>query len=118
MNYSSIFKTKSSHDNKLNFCKRMDSLIKKLSYCNGSGYEQLNKSFLSIPFNNGFSSISDLLQEYYPSYKDFSYLGQSSVILDDECVLANIDILFNCLLDENLELRKPFFLIERKIIYK
>lgn len=109
MGYTSVFERKSSATRKQNFCKRMITFINMLKDSSGRvGYAVLNKVFLTLPFNNGFTSISDLLNEIDSKYYTFSQMSDNPLLMDDESILANIDILVNCLIENKDELRVIF----------
>lgn len=118
MKYTSIFEKKSSSNNSFNFCRRIDSLIDRLkSYTYGKfSYDLLDEIFLTLPFNNGFCSIQDILTESDSKYKTFKWMGKDSSYASIECILANIDIVINCLVEDKNKLRYP--LNENKENYK
>lgn len=114
--YISVFERKSSGERKLKFCNRIHNLILMLyDYSGNSDYKLLNKIFLNLPYNNGFSSIDDLLDEGDTKYYTFRQMSENLLLINDNSILANIDILINCLTYNEVDLNPR--LRERKENY-
>ena len=116
MAYSSVFNTKPKKDNRLAFCKRIVKFLNEIELTPGggaiySGKNMLNMLFKFSPLNIGYSDINDLFNESDIPYADIFTLTEmgNSEIADSE-ILANIDIIANCIFSfENIPGKNAYF---------
>lgn len=103
MAYITVFKTKPKKENKVEFCERICSLLDEIEFCSdgyvyNNGEKMLNVMFKYSKLNNGYANIDDLLNEANSPYESIFRLRKfSNDFIDDEEILANIDILVNSL---------------------
>lgn len=104
MSYKTIFKAKPKKENKREFCIRIVKWLNTIDYyCDGysekNGKRMINDMFKYSKFNNGYSDIDDLLNEVNKSYKsifELCIVGNNNIGNNE--LLANIDIISNCLI--------------------
>ena len=103
MTYGSIFDTKPKKENIQNFCARIVSWLNELEIFYNNEYitdgeRIINLLFKYSKFNNGFSSIDDLLHEAsYENENIFSLSKRQGYPIEIWEVLPNIDIIINSL---------------------
>ena len=101
MAYKTIFDTKPKKENSRAFCKRITMLLNSINFCIDSyiyndGKKMLDEMFKYNKLNKGYANIDDLLFEANPMYKTVFDLCEGGYI-DENVILANIDIIANCL---------------------
>ena len=113
MAYKTIFNIKPNSENKKGFCQRIVKLLGEFKLLADrsiyTGKEMLDIVFMYSKFNNGFSGVDDLLNEADKSYSNIFYLSRcdnESIILEN--VLANIDIIINCMSNFNTTKERHF----------
>lgn len=102
--YKSIFEKKLNKEHKREFCQRVVNLINETclyyDYITYNGENLINFLFKKSKLNNGFYSVNDLLEEN--GLKSIWTLqSMASNAIHEEDILANIEILLNCLLEFN-----------------
>lgn len=103
MAYTTIFEVKPKKENKKEFCKRIVSLLNEIYFYNdgcidSNGNRMLNIMFKYSKLNNGYADIDDLLNESNKNYENiFNLCYMSNDNIEIENVLANIDIIINCI---------------------
>ena len=101
MNYKTIFLTRPKKENKKEFCQRIVKLLNEIEFCSdgyvyNDGKRMLNAMFKYSKFNNGYSSIDDMLNEADKSYANiFELCNKDSNNITIEDILINIDIISN-----------------------
>ena len=103
MAYTTIFEVKPKKENKKEFCKRIVRLLNEIYFYNdgcidSNGHRMLNIMFKYSKLNNGYADIDDLLNESNKNYENiFNLCYMSNDNIEIENVLANIDIVINCI---------------------
>ena len=103
MVYTTIFEVKPKKENKKEFCKRIVRLLNEIYFYNdgcidSNGHIMLNIMFKYSKLNNGYADIDDLLNESNKNYENiFNLCYMSNDNIEIENVLANIDIIINCI---------------------
>lgn len=103
MAYTTIFEVKPKKENKKEFCKRIVRLLNEIYFYNdgcidSNGHIMLNIMFKYSKLNNGYADIDDLLNESNKNYENiFNLCYMSNDNIEIENVLANIDIIINCI---------------------
>ena len=103
MAYESIFNVKPKTEHKKEFCQRVVSLLDEINfviddYNYNDGKKMINAMFKYSKLNNGYVGVDDLLNESEKRYRSiFELFRLNNVDINSEEILANIDILFNCL---------------------
>lgn len=101
--YKSIFDVKPKTERKDNVCNRMVDLIEEIKYEVGNyiigGKTLINYLFRKSKLNNGYSSIDDLLVTYeIVSIWDLADDELEENEISDNDIMANLEIILNCLL--------------------
>ena len=101
--YKSIFDVKPKAEKKEYVCNRIIDLIDEITYdienYIGSGKTVINYLFRKSELNNGYSSIDDLLAANgIVSIWDFIEEELDETEISDNDIMANLEIIINCLL--------------------
>lgn len=113
MKYKTIFGTKPQKENKRNFCNRICRFLDQIEYYSGSGYfkgySMLNTTLRSSNQNPGYYDVDDLLKEANYNYSNIYTLSRSEdVNISEFEILANIEIIANCVIKEEPNLHGYF----------
>lgn len=107
MSYKSVLDVTPKSTNKFDFCKRICTLLEGIkvsdNYIIIYGEDMINHLLKISDFNNGFISITDLLHNFNNNYSSIFELSKfENDFISEEEVLANIDIVVNCLYDYSI----------------